>query len=198
MIYSLNGILTYAGPLFAVIDCGGVGFKCSTSMNTLKKLPKIGEKAMLYIYLNVREDALDLFGFIDDKELNCFKMLISVTGVGPKAAMSILSEATPEKFALYVATGDAKALTMAQGVGTKIALRIILELKDKISKAQITEGFSQSEFSNLSASGNIEEAISALMVLGYAKNEAAMAAAKCDSTLSVEDIIKLALRNLMR
>jgi Holliday junction DNA helicase RuvA len=198
MIYSLNGILTYAGPSFAVIDCGGVGFKCSTSMNTLRKLPKIGEKAMLHTYLNVREDALDLFGFIDDKELNCFKMLISVTGVGPKAAISILSEATPEKFALYVATGDAKSLTKAQGVGTKIAQRIILELKDKISKAQVSEGFSQSEISNFSASGNIEEAISALMVLGYAKSEAAMAAAKCDSTLTVEDIIKLALRNLMR
>jgi Holliday junction DNA helicase RuvA len=198
MIYSLNGILTYAGPLFAVIDCGGVGFKCSTTMNTLRKLPKIGEKAMLHTYLNVREDALDLFGFIDDKELNCFKMLISVTGVGPKAAISILSEATPEKFALYVATGDVKALTKAQGVGSKIAQRIILELKDNINTAYVTEEFSQSELSNFSASGNIEEAINALMVLGYAKNDAAMAAAKCDSTLSVEDIIKLALKNLMR
>jgi Holliday junction DNA helicase RuvA len=198
MIYSLSGILTNVGNLFAVIDCGGVGFKCNTTANTLRKLPKIGEKAMLYTYLNVREDALDLFGFLDDKELNCFKMLISVTGVGPKAAISILSEATPEKFALYVATGDAKALTKAQGVGTRIAQRIILELRDKISTAQVTEGFSQSEISNLSASGNIEEAINALMVLGYAKNEASMAAAKCDAALSVEEIIKLALKNLMR
>jgi Holliday junction DNA helicase RuvA len=198
MIYSLNGILTVTGPSFAVIDCGGVGFKCSTTMNTLRKLPKIGEKALLYTYLNVREDALDLFGFIDDKELNCFRMLISVTGVGPKAAISILSEATPEKFALYVATGDAKSLTRAQGVGTKIAQRIILELKDKISTAQVTEGFSQSDHLNFSASGNVEEAVSALMVLGYAKNEACMAAAKCDSELSAEEIIKFALKNLMR
>ena len=198
MIYSLNGTLTYTGPSFAVIECGGVGFKCITSMNTLKRLPKTGEKAKLYTHLNVREDALDLFGFIDEKELNCFKMLISVSGVGPKAAVSILSETTPEKFAYYVASSDAKALTRAQGVGSRIAQRIILELKDKISGEQAAEGFTQPDFGVVSASSNTQEALNALMVLGYSRSEAASAAAQCDSSLPVEEIIRQALKNLSR
>ncbi|MDR3551488.1 MAG: Holliday junction branch migration protein RuvA [Clostridia bacterium] len=198
MIYSLNGTLTAAGPLYAVIECGGVGFKCSTTANTLRRLPKIGESAMLYTHLNVREDALDLYGFFDQKELSCFKMLISVSGVGPKAALSILSEATPEKFALYAASGDVKALTRAPGVGTKIAQRIILELRDKISGAQAAEGFSQADTGIISASGNVEEAINALMVLGYSRSDAAMAAARCDESLSIEEIIRQALKNLSK
>jgi holliday junction DNA helicase RuvA len=195
MIYSLNGIVTHVEPGFAVIECGGVGFKCSTTVNTLKKLPKTGEKAHLFTYLSVREDALDLFGFADDRELGCFKMLISVSGVGPKAALSILSEMTPEKFALYVASGDSKALTKAQGVGNKIAQRIVLELKDKVSSEQAALGFNDIP---VSASGNAEEAVNALMVLGYSRTEASLAAAKADGALSVEEIIRLSLRLLAK
>jgi holliday junction DNA helicase RuvA len=196
MIYSLSGIVTHTEPGFAVIECGGVGFKCQTTANTLKKLPKTGAQAHLCTYLNVREDALDLFGFADESELACFKMLISVSGVGPKAALSILSEATPEKFALYVASGDVKALTRAQGVGSKIAQRIVLELKDKVSNEQAALGFA--DIPTVSASGNAEEAVNALMVLGYARGEASIAAAKADSTLPVEDIIRHALKLLAK
>lgn len=195
MIYSLNGILIHTAAGFAVIECGGVGFKCQTTANTLKKLPKVGEKARLCTYLNVREDALDLFGFADARELACFKMLISVSGVGPKAALSILSEATPEKFALYVASGDAKSLTRAQGVGSKIAQRIVLELKDKVSSEQAALGFADVP---VSAAGNTEEAVNALMVLGYSRSEASLAAAKQDSSLSVEEIIRQSLRLLSK
>jgi Holliday junction DNA helicase RuvA len=150
---------------------------------------------MLYTYLNVREDALDLFGFADERELGCFKLLISVSGVGPKAALSILSESTPEKFALYVASSDSKALTRAPGIGAKIAQRIILELKDKVSGEQAALGFSDIP---VSASGNVEDAVSALSVLGYSRSEASLAAAKVDGTLSVEEIIRQALRLLAK
>lgn len=197
MIYSVNGTVAHIEPNFAVIDCGGVGFKCLTTSNTLKKLPKTGGKAMLYTYLNVKEDALDLFGFADERELGCFKLLISVSGVGPKAALSILSEMAPEKFALYVASGDSKALTKAQGIGNKTAQRIVLELKDKVSGEQAALGFTAEEVP-VSASGNAEEAVNALMVLGYSRSEASVAAAKADSTLSVEEIIKQSLRLLAR
>jgi holliday junction DNA helicase RuvA len=195
MIYSLNGIVTHVEPGFAVVECGGVGFKCQTTANTLKKLPKAGEKVRLYTYLNVREDALDLFGFADDRELGCFKMLISVSGVGPKAALSILSEIAPEKFALYVASGDSKSLTRAQGIGNKIAQRIVLELKDKVSGAQAALGFADLP---ASASGNADEAVNALMVLGYSRSEASLAAAKADASLPVEEIIRLSLRLLAK
>ena len=195
MIYSLNGIVTHVEPGFVVVECGGVGFKCQTTANTLKKLPKTGEKVQLCTYLNVREDALDLFGFADDRELACFKMLISVSGVGPKAALSILSDATPEKFALYVASGDSKSLTRAQGVGNKIAQRIVLELKDKVSSEQAALGFTDMP---VSASGSVEEAMNALMVLGYSRSEASLAAAKSDSSLSVEEIIRQSLRLLAK
>lgn len=197
MIYSVSGILTHVEPNFAVIDCGGVGFKCLTSSATIRKLPNIGEKVRLYTYLNVREDALDLFGFFDDSELQCFKMLISVSGVGPKAALSVLSEMTPEKFALIVASGDSGALRKAQGIGTKTAQRIVLELKDKVSSEQAALGFTQTDLP-VSASGNIEEAVNALMVLGYARSEAAAAAAKSDASLPVEEIIRQSLRLLAK
>ncbi|CDZ24560.1 Holliday junction DNA helicase RuvA [[Clostridium] cellulosi] len=197
MIYSVSGVLTYVEPTFAVIECGGVGFKCLTTSNTLKKLPSIGEKVKLYTYLNVREDALDLYGFFDDKELQCFKMLISVSGVGPKNALSVLSEMTPEKFALYVASGDSRAIQKAQGIGAKTAQRIVLELKDKVSGEQAALGFTETEIP-ASASGNIEEAISALMVLGYSRSEAASAASKSDASLPVEEIIKQSLRLLAK
>jgi Holliday junction DNA helicase RuvA len=197
MIYSLCGSLVHIEAGFAVVECGGVGFKCSTTANTIKRLPKIGEKVTLFTYLNVREDALDLFGFFDGKELSCFKMLISVSGVGPKAALSILSEASPEKFALYVASGDSKALTRAPGIGPKIAQRIVLELRDKISGEQAAEGFGDVSLGVPSASGSAEEAVGALVVLGYSRSEAALAVGRCDVSMTVEEIIRQALKRLV-
>lgn len=194
MIYSLEGTVTHLEPGFAVVSCGGVGFKCLTTVRTVQKL-HTGEKALLYTQLNVREDALDLFGFADERELACFKLLIAVTGVGPKAALSILSEASPEKLALYVASGDAKALTKAQGVGMKLAQRIVLELKDKVSAEATALGL---ESVPVSASGNAEEAVSALMVLGYSRSEASLAAARADASAPVEEIIRAALRELAK
>lgn len=197
MIYSLNGTLIHTQPGLAVIECGGVGFRCATTTNTMHKLPKLGDKTMLYTYLSVREDALDLFGFADEKELSCFRMLISVNGVGPKAALSILSESGPEKFALYVASGDSKSLTRAQGVGPKLAQRIVLELRDKISGEQAAAGFADIG-AVPTASGNAEEAVNALGVLGYTRSEAALAVGRCESSLPVEEIIKQALKLLMK
>lgn len=194
MIYSLEGTITHLEPGFAVVSCGGVGFKCLTTVRTVQKL-RTGEKALLYTQLNVREDALGLFGFADEQELACFRLLISVTGVGPKAALSILSEASPEKLALYVASGDAKSLTKAPGVGMKLAQRIVLELKDKVSAEAAALGL---ETVPISASGNAEEAVSALIVLGYSRSEASLAAAKADAAAPVEDIIRAALRELAK
>lgn len=134
MFYSVSGILIHAEPAFAVVECGGVGFKCFTSMSTQRSLPQIGEKVKLFTYLSVREDALDLFGFCTMTELNCFKMLTSVSGVGAKVGVSILSELTPEQVAMAVAGGDSKTLSRASGVGPKLAQRIALELKDKVKK----------------------------------------------------------------
>ncbi len=197
MIYSLTGTVTHTEPGLAVVECGGVGFKCLTTASTLRALPPIGGKSTLFTHLNVREDALDLFGFATEKELNCFRMLISVSGVGPKAALSILSESTPEKFALAVASGDAKALTRAPGIGNKIAQRIVLELKDKVSGAAVAEGIVE-DGGVPSASGNAEEAVNALVVLGYTRSEAALAAGRCDASLPVEEIIRQSLRRLAR
>ena len=132
MIYSLSGKLTYVSEQFVVIECGGVGFKCFTSLNTAKTVGSVGSAVSLFTHLSVKEDALDLYGFATHDELDCFRLLISVSGVGPKAAVSVLSELSPQKLALAVAAGDVKAITKANGVGKKIAERIALELKDKL------------------------------------------------------------------
>ena len=135
MYYYISGTVAHVAPTFAVIDAAGVGYMINTSRNTLVSLAQ-GKQAKLYTYLNVREDAMELYGFAAEEELNCFKMLISISGVGPKAALSILSATTPAGFALSVLTGDEKVLTAAQGIGKKLAQRIILELSDKLAKAQ--------------------------------------------------------------
>ncbi|MEG0570798.1 MAG: Holliday junction branch migration protein RuvA [Oscillospiraceae bacterium] len=195
MIYSLNGKLTLIEPNFVVVDCGGVGYGIKTSMSTLSKLPKIGENVMIYTHMCVRDDAVELFGFASQSELACFKMLISISGVGPKAATSILSDNTPEKFSLCVVTGDYKALTKAQGIGTKTAQRIVLELKDKISKEQIASGvIGQTLNDVVNNTQNASEAINALMVLGYSQSEATSVITKLDATLTVEEMIKLGLK----
>lgn len=197
MIYSLNGELTYTEPGFAVVECGGVGFKCFVSMQTQASLPAIGKNIRLYTHMSVREDAMDLYGFISKAEMNCFKMLISVSGVGSKVAMAILSELTPEQVGMSVAAGDYKTLTRANGVGPKVAQRVVLELKDKV------KGLGAPIDGNLSpaapipgAAGNPSKAVSALMVLGYQANEASAVVGKFDPTLPVEELIRLSLREM--
>lgn len=200
MFYSITGIVVYTDASSVALDCHGVAFKCFTTMNTLRQIGKKGESATLYTYLNVKEDALDLFGFSTEEELECFKILISVSGVGPKAGLAILSELTPEKLALSIATGDSKAITRAQGVGPKLAQRIALELKDKLAKGlELSVTSPEIEAAGLAASGgNQAEAVSALTMLGYGQSEAAVAVAKLDETLSVEELIRQALKLLSR
>ncbi len=196
MIYSLKGELVHTEPSLAVVECGGVGYACRTTMNTLKAIGTKGE-AKLFTYLHVTENAVDLFGFADTAELSCFKQLISVSGVGPKAALAILSEITPSKLALCITTGDSKTLTRAQGVGTKIAQRIVLELKDKVAKEQ---HISAADFAvapaQVAGGNNVSEALTALCVLGFSMPQAQGAIAGVSPDASVEEIIKYALKNL--
>ena len=182
------------------LETGGVAFQCSTTLSTLKTIGEKGSTATLYTYLNVREDALDLFGFATEQELECFKLLISVSGVGPKAALSILSELTPDKLALCLATGDSKSITRAQGVGPKLAQRVVLELKDKLAKGlELPADSPEIQAAGLAAAdGNAAEAVSALTMLGYSQSEAAMAVSKLDGDLPVEALIKQALKQLAR
>ena len=195
MIYSVTGTLVHTEPGAAVVDVGGVAFRCMTSMNTLRSLPKLSEKTTLYTYLNVREDALDLFGFATKGELSCFRLLTAISGVGPKVGLAILSQLTPEDVALAAAAGDAKRLTTASGVGQKLAQRIVLELKDKVrdlSGGMGMEGLP--EPGGPSASGNASQAVSALVALGYSASEAAAAVGRLDSSLPPEELIRQALR----
>lgn len=197
MIYSLNGTLTYTDPTTAVVECAGVGYGCRVTYNTLRQLPDTGKQVFLFTYMNVREDAVDLFGFYTKEELECFKLLTTVNGVGPKAAISILSELTPNAVCAAISTGDTKTITRAQGVGTKVAQRIVLELKDKVGMAVSDEGIENSDISSAnSAQGGKSEAISALMALGYSQSEAKSAVSKCDTSRDTEQIIKDALKYL--
>ncbi len=196
MFYSIKGILIHIELNVAVIECGGVGFLCRTTMNTQKALPPVGQEAKLYTHLNVREDALELFGFATQAELNCFKLLTNISGVGPKAGLAILSVLTPEQVAVAAATGDSKAFTRANGVGPKLGQRIVLEMKDKVKSMQAADpGVMQMPVGVLSAAGNAEAAVNALTVLGYSASEASGAVAKLDSSLSVEELIRQALKS---
>ena len=196
MIYSVRGKLTHIENNLAVVECAGVGYAVRTSAVTISRLPGMGEETTLYTYLHISENSIDLFGFADQGELNCFKMLLGVTRVGPRAALSVLSSVTVEQFALAVASGDAKTLSRAPGLGMKTAQRIILELKDKISKEQEAAGISMPEIPLMSSSSNASEAINALVVLGYTQSEAAGVITKLDPELSVEDMIKQGLQKL--
>ena len=199
MLYSVRGKLIYAQPKVAVIECGGVGFRCQITMTTARQLPALGAETMLYTIMNVREDAIELFGFAEQAELECFKQLTSVTGVGPKAGLAILSELSPEKVALAAASGDYKALTRAQGVGPKLAQRIVLELKDKFGALAASGGVELSGGGGVvSAAGNAAEAVSALSVLGFTPSEASAAVGKLDSSLPVETLVRDALKMLAR
>ena len=195
MIYSVRGKLTHKEPFLAVVECAGVRYACRTTCSTSAQLGETGKEVYLYTYLHVREDNVELFGFYSMQELNCFKMLISVSGVGPKAALSILSDIDAQRFALTVASGDSKVFTKTKGVGPKLAQRIVLELKDKIAKESITA-------SDIKSSGNIfvpegdncAEAVSALMVLGFSQEEVAAAVSKIDTSLDTGEIVKQALK----
>ncbi len=197
MFYSITGSVVFTDETSAAIECGGVALRCFTSFNTLRKIGGAGQKATLFTYLSVREDALDLFGFYDKDELDCFKMLIAVSGVGPKAALAILSQLTPDKLALAVAAGDTKAITAAQGVGPKIAQRIFVELKDKLNVfSDPSAGGSLDLITRSAASSNAAEAIEALSALGFSKSESSIAVGRLDPNEPVDDLIKKALLTL--
>lgn len=198
MFYSVTGNIVHIDASFVAVECGGVAFKCSCSLNTLKKVGSLGSQTTLYTYLAVREDALELFGFSDTNELDCFKLLIGISGVGPKAALAVLSEMTPDRLAAAVASGDAKSVTKAQGVGPKIAQRIVLELKGKLTAVVNDTEEVFDAVSAVSASDNTAEAVSALQFLGYSKYEAAKAVSQFDRNLSVEELIRKALTVLSK
>ncbi len=196
MLYSLRGKLIIKEPNLFVVECAGIGYKCTCSMFTITELPKIGEEVFVYTYLNVREDSVDLFGFSSQNELSCFKQLISVSGVGPKAATSILSTMTYEQLAVCIATGDYKSITKAQGIGSKTAQRIVLELKDKIKNEDIISGFNSAPLISKLDNPNLQDAISALMVLGFSNAEASSSLTSCTTEMSTEEMIKIGLKNL--
>lgn len=198
MIYSVRGKVILTEPNLAVIECGGVGYACRTTAYTLSQI-KTGEETMLLTYMNVREDSVELFGFSENAELNCFKMLLSVNGVGPKAALSILSDLSPQGFALCVAGGDSKVLTRSQGIGKKIADRIILELKDKIAKQNENipaESYAQLSQPSAVMGNNMSEAVSALVVLGFSNQQAQSALSGLSPDMAVGDLVKEGLKRL--
>ncbi len=198
MLYSVKGELIHMEPNIAVICCGGVGFRCRITVNTARRLPHIGEEAMLYTIMDVREDAIELFGFADQRELDCFKQLTSISGVGPKAGIAVLSELSPDKVALAAASGDHKAFTRAQGVGPKLAQRIVLEMKDKVAALTAANNIELPAGNADTAVGNAAEAIRALSVLGFSQSEAAAAVGRLDETRPVEDLVRQALKALAR
>ena len=201
MYYYVNGTVAEIDAGLAVIDCGGVGYACATTNYTLSQLKK-GAPAKLYTYLNVREDAMELFGFADQSELRSFKLLIGVSGVGPRAALSILSAVTPQQLALAVVTEDEKALTAANGIGKKIAQRIILELKDKMAKETASGlDFSGGKGAAVPAvfTSKATEAAAALAVLGYSTQEVQMALKGVDvENLPLEEIIRQSLKKMVK
>ena len=195
MYYYIKGTLVQKNDNYIVVDANGVGYMIYTSLNSMQNTGEIGKKITIYTYLHVREDVMDLFGFTTLEEKNMFMHLISVSGVGPKAALSILSVTTPAKFALAVITNDVKTITKASGVGPKMAQRVILELKDKMKTDELEIDLEDESDDILS--DNRSEAISALVVLGYSSNDAQKAVKGIDGTLSVEEIIKKALAGLL-
>ena len=188
MFYSLKGILTQKFENFLVLDISGVGFKVFTSQATLSNTA-VGTEITVYTYTHIREDALDIFGFLTTEELSFFQKLISISGVGPRVALAILSTHSPQDIVFAVLSGDAKKLSRAPGVGTKLAQRIILELKDKMKNEEVTEAI---ESPSVSVPGNLE-AVSALMALGYSEGEARRAVLAVGEGFTLEETIKKAL-----
>jgi len=201
MFYYLEGTVTIIGQNLAVIDTGGTGYACQTTLNTLSRL-ETGAKTRLYTYCYIKEDAFDIYGFFDLSEKRCFEQLLSVTGVGPKAALSILSTATPESLALAIISDDESALTIAPGIGKKLAQRIMLELKDKVSKetaAMKASGYSAPSGGAGQPGSNQRDAAAALAVLGYSQGEISAAMRNIDaSALTVEEIVREVLKNSIK
>ena len=194
MIHSLTGKVIEKSLDEVVISCGGVGFLVSVPQTAQGAIAPIGEETTLYTYLNVKEDALDLYGFATREEQRAFKILTTVSGVGPKAGLAILSALTPDRVALAVSSGDYKAFTAAQGVGPKLAQRIVLELKGKFTDTTLSGVTIEDISTAAAATGNVSQAISALVALGYTQSQAAMAVAKLDAAADVQTLIKQALR----
>lgn len=197
MIYSLRGNLIVMEQGFSVIECAGVGYKCHTSINTQKSL-KLNSEVTLYTYMSVREDACELFGFATRSELQCFKLLIGVSGVGPKVGIALLSDLSPEQITLAISAGDIKSLTRAQGVGPKLASRIILELKDKLKGFATTDSGVELKGSVIKDTGNISKAVGALAVLGFSAADVTPVLSKLDPSLSVEQLIGETLKKMGR
>ena len=203
MIYSISGLLRQVAPTYCVVEACGVGYQCSASTHTLSSLPGRGQEVTLLTHLWVKEDGMELFGFSTEQERRCFRMLIGVSGVGPKAALSILSSTSPEGLAMSIITGDEKALTVAPGIGKKIAQRVILELKDKLAKENAAVGLPAPAPAGAPGAagpeGKLADAAAALGVLGYGPAEISAALRKLETDdMSVEDIIKAALRSMMK
>lgn len=196
MIYNVRGTLTYTDINYAVVECGGVGFKCFVSMTTLKELPPLGKEANLYTYLAVREDAMDLFGFATQQELDAFKLLITVSGVGPKAAMAVLSVLPPDRLSIAVSSGDVKSIQSAQGVGKKTAERIVLELKDKMLGIAPSNAAAVQSIQAVASNSDAQEAVEVLVSLGFNQSDAATVVSAMDKGLSVDDMIRKGLKQL--
>lgn len=196
MIYCLTGQLLKKSPDQVVLSCGGVGYQVLVPASVAGALPAVGRETTLYTHMNITENDITLYGFAGEDQLACFKMMISVSGVGPKVGLAILSVMTPERIALAASAGDYKAFTAANGVGNKLAQRLALELKDKVGKG-LAGNIGLSEIPGaVSPAGNTAQAMAALVSLGYSQNEAALAVAKLDDALPVEELIKLALRSM--
>lgn len=200
MFYYVKGTVAHLAPNLAVIDCGGVGYACRTTSYTLSAL-QAGQEGKLYTHLNVREDAMELYGFATENERSCFQMLLAVSGVGPKAALSILSATTPEGLATAIITGNEKALMVAQGIGKKIAQRILLELKDKLAKGQLPAAEESYGGTGITVipQDKLSEATAALAVLGYQPGEIAAVLKGIDlDGLALEEIIRQALKKMVK
>lgn len=198
MIASLRGKHLYSDNQTLVVECGGVGFKCMASLKTLCSLPPKNSEVFVHTYMTVREDAMDLYAFATIEELECFKLVTSVNGLGAKMGISLLSEFTPDQISFFIVSGDAKSLTKASGVGPKLAQRMVLELKDKISKGAITLSDDNLLIQSTAKNENSSEAIAALVALGFSQSEATSAVSKLDQSLSVDELIKGGLKNLSR
>ncbi|MCL2532048.1 MAG: Holliday junction branch migration protein RuvA [Oscillospiraceae bacterium] len=194
MLYSLTGTIVHIDTATLALSCSGVAFACHASANTLRDL-HLNKEVTLFTHLNVREDALDLFAFGTQAELRCFRQLVNVTGVGPKAALAVLSACTPEQLGLHIAAGDIRAITQAQGVGKKLAERMVLELKDKIT-VEFSPGNAAPAAAGNAFTTPDNEALAALLALGYQQTEAMLALRGIDDSATTQEKIRLALRQL--
>ncbi|MBE6727071.1 MAG: Holliday junction branch migration protein RuvA [Ruminococcaceae bacterium] len=199
MIASLHGILIDKDNVSVVVECGGVGMRCLVTAVTSAALPALGQEVFLYTHFAVREDSMDLYGFAEKSELEIFRLLTSVSGVGPKIGLALLSQFTADNILLFIAGGDAKSLTAASGVGKKMAEKIVFELRDKVGS--IAEGKGMSDVmtaGNASANTMTHEAIEALVSLGFSQSESALAVGRLDPSLPTDELIKQALKDLSR